>query len=684
MKRKLWSKTGLPAQICATFFLLIPLFGIGQSYEWTHALGNTGYDYAYDVATDPNGNVLISGYFQDSFDADPGPDSLILTSGGSYDAFLLKYSPTGNLLWAKQLTNSGNASGYAVETDDFGNVFWGGRFYLSAIVDSTTINAVGATDGFVIKLTSSGQLSWAKAFGGNGNDYVRDLTTDPFGNVYTAGYFQGAANFDPDSTFTLTSYGNDDAFIQKLDAAGDFQWAGHMGGTGADRCYGIAYANGHIYTTGIFMYSGDFNPNPGVAALTSNGGTDIFVHKADTLGNFMWARHMGSNGNDYGNAIAADDFGNVYTTGYFINTAYFTPDSSQTLMALGGTDVFVQKLSASGQVSWVRQLGGTSSEVGNDVYVDIAGDVITSGFFYQSVDFDPGVGTFSLTAGGLADAFIQKMDSAGALAWAHKFGGSGYDEGRAAAVSAQGGIFSVGHFQQSVDFDPFAGSDVKVSAGNNDVFIQKMFECQPISSVMEVEHCGPYTWLNGNLYSTSTVDSVLMMSSKGCDSTVFLDLTVNGVTNLNVVQSDTQLIAQNTLATYQWLDCDSNFAPIPGATSAAFSPGFNGHFAVELTENGCVDTSACFGIQTISIPESGMGFIEVYPTALRNKVLHINYGLLFQGATFHLNDFSGRTVFASRLVDPSPMEFNVDLPAGLYTLLIEAPTMRQTFKVEIL
>ena len=109
---------------------------------------------------------------------------------------------------------------------------------------------------------------------------------DGSGNVYTTGRFGGSVDFDPGAgVFNLTSAGEQDIFVSKLDSAGNFVWARRMGGADLDRGIGVTVDDsGIVYTTGHFQGSADFDPGAGVFSLTSTGLDDIFVSKLDSAG----------------------------------------------------------------------------------------------------------------------------------------------------------------------------------------------------------------------------------------------------------------------------------------------------------------------------------------------------------------------------------------------------------------
>jgi len=198
-------------------------------------------------------------------------------------------------------------------------------------------------------LAADGDFVWAKKMGGPGDDYGLGIAVDAAGNVYTTGWFQGTADFDPGpATFNLTSAGQSDIFVSKLDRAGNLVWAKQMGGTDWDAGFGIAVdAAGNVYTTGVFSGTVDFDSGPDTFNLTSAGQSDIFVSKLDSAGSFVWAKQMGGTSYDVGRGIAVDAAGNVYTMGDFGDTVDFDPGPGVfTLTSAGSYDIFVSKLSA--------------------------------------------------------------------------------------------------------------------------------------------------------------------------------------------------------------------------------------------------------------------------------------------------------------------------------------------------
>jgi len=260
----------------------------GGYYNWAGRFGGSSPDHSLDIIVDAAGNVYTTGYFSGTADFDPGPGTGNLTSAGGFDIF-------------------------------------------------------------VSKLDSDGNYVWAKSIGGASTDIGYGIAVDGAGNVYTSGYFESTADFDPGpGTTDLTSAGGKDIFVSKLEGSGNYVWAKSMGGTSDDYGYGIAVDGaGNVYTTGHFYGTADFDPGPGTADLTSAGHYDIFVSKLEGSGNYVWAKSMGGSGPDYGYGIAVDGAGNVYPTGDFNYTVDFDPGpGTANLTSAGNSDIFVSRLGA--------------------------------------------------------------------------------------------------------------------------------------------------------------------------------------------------------------------------------------------------------------------------------------------------------------------------------------------------
>ncbi len=222
-----------------------------------------------------------------------------------------------------------------------------------------------------------------------------------------------------------------------------------MGGTGSEISLGIALApDGSVYTTGSFQGTVDFDPGSGSAVLASAGNTtDIFVSKLDQLGNFLWASRIGSTGFDEGTGIDVGSDGAVSVTGSFEGTVDFDPGAGSAMLISGGLgDIFVLRLTDTGNHIWSRRIGSTSPDLGIGISLGPDGSVLTTGYFQGTVDFDPGTGSASLTSAGATDVFILKLNPLGDYVWARRFGGAGGgDFGLGIAVGQDGVVYTTAH-----------------------------------------------------------------------------------------------------------------------------------------------------------------------------------------------------------------------------------------------
>lgn len=268
------------------------------------------------------------------------------------------------------------------------------------------------------------------------------------------------------------------ASILNLNAqAPTYDWAAATGGTGSDWAYSVDADNaGNTYTTGYFYGTADFDPGAGTTNLTaSSGSPDIFIQKLDASGNLVWAKSIGGAANEEAFSIHIDNTGDIYVAGYFQQTVDFDPGAGLfEITAIGGNDIFVLKLNASGDFIWAKQMGGGSDERAIGITTDLSGNVYTTGQFTNSADFDPGAGNTILTAIGGIDAYVQKLNSNGDFIWAKQIGGTSNIKGYSITTDSNGDIYSTGEFYGTADFDPNAGTNNLSSAAYSDSYIQKL------------------------------------------------------------------------------------------------------------------------------------------------------------------------------------------------------------------
>ncbi len=484
MSAKSFRHIGLGITLFLATILFLPqstLASTDVDFGWANRMGGTGYDRASSMDVDSSGNSYITGSFQDTVDFDPGVGIFNLTGAGE-DIFISKLDKSGKFLWAKRIGGMGDDEATAISLDSEGNIYITGYFQDTVDFDPDAgvypLTSAGSQDVFVSRLDGSGNLIWARRMGGEGADLPRDLFVDPDGNVYITGYFQKTADFDPGpGTVELTSAGVNDVFVARLDGNGGLAWARSWGADFEDQGYGITVdADGSVYTTGLFTRLVDFDPGSGVFHLFGGDWPEIFVSKLDGSGNFIWAKAMGELHDEVGYDLALDLDGNIYITGFYKETVDFDPGSgTYNLTSNGLADAFIFKLDKNGNLGWAKSIGGADSDIGSAIEIDSNGNVYIAGYFGDTVDFDPGVGISTLTSAGGWDIFITKLDSDGNFAWAASMGGSQHDFiNSGLSIDPSGNVYTAGFFWGTADFDPGTGKLELTSAGAIDIFVSKL------------------------------------------------------------------------------------------------------------------------------------------------------------------------------------------------------------------
>src|SRR5258706_459039 len=263
--------------------IFIVKFDNSGNVLWAKREGGISSTYSNSIATDVNGNIFVTGMFGGT-SITFGTTTLTNAGGGFYDMFIVKYDPSGNVLWAKKAGGSDWDEGKGVSTDASGNVFVTGQYKSSSIVfGATTLTNSGLVDVFTVKYDGSGNVLWAKKANGRGNDYGYGISADASGNIIAAGGFLGPSITFGTTTLTNSGSGNNDLFVAKYDGSGNVLWATSANGTGNDAGAGVSTdASGDVFVTG------SFNGAPitfGSTTLTNAGINDFFIAKlAGTVG----------------------------------------------------------------------------------------------------------------------------------------------------------------------------------------------------------------------------------------------------------------------------------------------------------------------------------------------------------------------------------------------------------------
>jgi hypothetical protein len=642
------------------------------NFEWVRALNGSTNNYGYSVQTDIEGNIYTMGTYSGTADFDPGPSVFNLTSNGLQNTFIQKMTSDGAFLWALSIPMIGNE----MVLDLDGHIYTTGRFSGTVDLDPGpgvfNATATNGQHGLIHKIDLNGNFEWAKSFGGTGTvNSCYDIKVDNVGNIYTTGRFEGTTDFDPgNSVFNLSSIGQIDIFVHKMDGNGNFLWAKTFGSSGLDYGYSTTVDDvGNVYTVGTFTNTVDFDPDSGITNLTSLSSNNVFIQKLNQNGSFIWAKSFAAN---LVNSIEFDELGSIYIIGNFTNTVDFDPGIGvSNLSSAGGTNAFIQKLDLNGNFLWAKSFGGTNVTTPKCLDFDLNGNFYIAGSFGGTADFDPSTNSFTQISSGSNDIFFSKFDALGTFVWAITLGGTFIDYANSISINSIGEFYLTGVFSNSVDFNPDNASTILTTGGNHDVFVLKFNQCLPTSSFDNQFSCSPYTWLNGQTYSTDNNSATYVIpNSQGCDSTTTLNLTILPLPSVAVASSSGVLTANQQNATYQWLDCDNNYNPISGATLISFTPQISGNYAVEINQNSCIDTSQCYAV---TVNSSGLG-----EHLISNDRLFPNpnngsfYFESYKGGNYLITDAVGKVInsfFTEKSI--KKLITITNLPNGVYLIVPE-------------
>lgn len=467
---------------------------IAQVPSWAARIKSTSEDYVSDVATDAAGNVYAVGRFMESVDFDPGPGVYYLNnfSQEKGNLFCVKYSPEGNLLWAKQIGGDRNINVLAtyaeyihpkIALDGNGYMYITGLFDYhmdlnpspSASFFLPLLAPNSPTTRFLGKYTTDGDFVWAKRIGGDDvvSSVFNTMKADSAGNIYLAGHFWNTVDFDPGpGTYNLTSDNNYDIVFMKLNADGDFVWAKKIGSPGADDIVKkMVIDDQSLYITGSYRGTVDFDPQSSVYNMQSeNNSEDAYIAKYNLSdGGLQWAKTLGSGtGFDAGYVIQVDDAGNVYASGHFRGTVDFdsSPNSTYALTVAGGYySTYLLKLNSLGQFIWVKRFDAKgpiypSEEKAYDIAVK--GDrLYFTGYFLTSMDCDPAENQqFIINSnGGNYDIFLIALDTSGSFIWAKSYGGIIHDYPYVVKIDKNDDIILAGKYSNKVNFFPTITND---------------------------------------------------------------------------------------------------------------------------------------------------------------------------------------------------------------------------------
>lgn len=464
-----------------------------QSPEWEWVKTPTGKrtSFCFGNTTDNNGNAYVTGvFFGESITF--GEVTLTNSTGGnSGEMFLVKYSPIGEVLWAKNCSGPIAERGISVSTDNAGNVYVAGLFAYSisfnsgdSLITLETPAQDGYADIFIVKYNADGNVIWVRSVVGTNNEEPVEIITDKNNNFYLAGLSYSPSisfgnislsAYEPDGTISGTD------FIVKYDTDGHALWVRSFGGGGDEKICSIKTdKNGNVYMLGLFSASSIEFEN---AALSNdnNAKVDMFILKYDTDGNFLWIRSPESSDSKYGTGMTIDEKGNIYAAGVFYGpnltfdpmasnpiTVQNTESDNSTGIYLG--DIFTVKYDTNGKLEWVNSVSGAGEDIPTNITIDKDANIYITGDFQSSkLDFKTAI-LNTTDPNYYRDRFIVRYNSSGQAQWVKALGIKKIYEQVNFSADRSGNLYLAGHTLDTI----VTFGKITIKAVSENVFLAKL------------------------------------------------------------------------------------------------------------------------------------------------------------------------------------------------------------------
>lgn len=406
--------------------------------QWQRAYGGVKGEAANSIEQTNDGGYIIAGQTNDSLNGD-----ITVPSHGANDFWVVKIDISGNIQWQKTYGGSGIDIAFDIkQTQDGGYIIAGG----SNSTDGDIIFNNGSNDYCIIKIDVSGNLQWQKSFGGSENDVAHSIKQTIEGGYIVAGFTRST---DGD---VLNNDGYYDYWILKIDNLGNIQWQKIFGGSLTEEAYCVQQTldKGYVLIGNSLSNNGDVTGH--------YGGTDYWIIKLDSLGNFKWEKSLGGSLDDYGTSIQETLDGGYILVGSSRSNDFNVSGHHGNWMT---SDVWIVKTDSVGSIEWQKSFGGTYSESAQWVE-EIAGKGYIIGGSTSSTNGDV-IGNHNSTY----DYWIIGLDTSGILQWQKCLGGTSNDFANCIKQTSDNGYIIAGYSASN-------DGDVTGNHGANDFWVVKL------------------------------------------------------------------------------------------------------------------------------------------------------------------------------------------------------------------
>lgn len=528
-------------------------------------------------------------------------------SPGGIDYWVVKLDSSGNISW--QNTIGGNDDDYLMsisQTTDEGYIL-GGRS-LSGISGDKTENCKGGWDYWVIKLDLAGNIQWQRTIGGNDVDQLFAISQTADGG-YILG---GGSNSNISGDKTENSKGFEDYWVVKLDSSGIIQWQKTIGGNGNDQLLSIALCSDGSYLLGGFsqsLISGDKTEN-------TQGLFDFWIIKLDSSGVIIWQNTIGGNDLDYLHSIASTSDGGCILGGS--SKSNISGDKSE--KSQGDFDYWVIKLDFSGNIQWQNTIGGNNWDELLAVSQTTDGGYILAGWSYSDISGDKSEMAFGY---GMGEYWVVKLNGSGSILWQNAIGGDTTDWLNSIWETTDGGYLLGGSSDSDISFDKAENNQ-----GTSDFWVVKL------SNRFNLIQGVDFVDLNSNNIKDPTEQSLIHHKIIESSTGRFTFTDLNGFYSLLVTDTGNFQVAPSFALNYynsvpsirniyfnSILQTDSlnDFAIQPTGSfndlcveiipTGNFRSGLNATYLINYSNNGTTALSAT----VVFYPDSNVAFVSSIP-----------------------------------------------------------------------
>lgn len=660
------------------FFLVCVQYAMGQqpSLKWLNTYGSSldpvasRFEYGTSGMVHTTDDAFYSaGRVCDTIDFDPGPGSLLFIADTPKhcNSYIGKFTKKGLPVWIKKWHQELSITQISGAPD--GDLLVCGTYWqtLNLALDSTHSETLsyesGNINAFVLRMDTVGKIRWVKTF--NALDISLAAQAHD-SSVYIIGNYRGTMDADPGAQINLISssgiYGN--SILLRLTENGDFRWVNEWYATSSASITGLSFNSKGNMITGL-NYNGfiDVDPGAGVLNKSSIGLFDFALltmepQSGGLTGSTFWS------GKDNGtvSSVRVLEADEMVLLGQFKDSLDVDPGAGAThLLGFQPYNVFVMKLDSAFSLKWAGQYGGAYVAPS---HFSISHDqqIVTGGKFSYDMDMDPDTSVWMLNNTKQFTTYIQTLDANGKLKSVFTLDNATLSN---IGFTSRNSLVLTGSFKLNVAFNPDSANKLTAVKGENDLFMAMYTNCKPQTHLQTIHACPSYTF-NGTTFYKDTLLLYTTETALECDSTIQVDLRI-ALPDTAVNLAGATLTSQASGVSYQWIDCNTQL-PLANQTAKTFTPVKTGSYAVIITRDACVDTSACYQVTYTGAEEIDMFMrLSVYPNPVTNYMF-ISGRQLFSKLEFEVLDACGKKVLSGVVPEDGRITLGDALSKGLYFL----------------